>query len=131
MRADSHSYRFLADYAQAVLVIISQTINGKIIGRCTMALMNCLVCKKAVSSRSLHCLDCGAPIATAKRLRLHALGSMIILIAGSVWLMIAPTVGDVESHLSIAGWLITMACTGYAATKLNAELQVNSGDIDP
>ena len=95
-----------------------------------MALMNCPVCNKAVSPRALSCLGCGAPIATAKRLKLHALGSMIILIAGTVWLMVAPTVGDVESHVSIAGWLITLGCTGHAATKLSAVLQINSGDVD-
>ena len=106
-----------------------------------MPLINCPDCKKEISSRASTCPGCGAPLITAnaaadsvveqsstfqkpsERLNLHALGSIIMLVVGIVWIIVAakPPQDDME----ISGWLITIGVTWYAATKLRATPGVN------
>ena len=64
-----------------------------------MALILCPDCEREISEHALKCLDCGAPIASAedlgpvrtiqetgKMLKLHTVGSTLMLIGGVIWL---------------------------------------------
>ena len=109
-----------------------------------MPLINCSDCKKEISCRASTCPGCGAPIITSnaaadtvveqsstfqepsERLKLHALGSIIMLIVGIVWIIVAAK--PPQDYMEISGWLIMIGVTWYAATKLRATPQINFAD---
>ncbi|ALP53990.1 hypothetical protein Tel_13060 [Candidatus Tenderia electrophaga] len=99
-----------------------------------MALIDCPECGKKVSDAATSCPNCGIGIASAretqaagtplttiqetgKRLKLHTIGAVLLLLVGAIWFFSQPT--GIEQHAS--PWpplLMFLGLTWYLVTKL-------------
>ena|GEM_PF-1679065 len=102
-----------------------------------MALIYCPDCNKQISSNARTCLGCGAPIAdakeaggsgvkslmttqeTSKRLKLHTMGSVFLILFGAGWLMFAYQAIQIgrDPNLGIPALLLFAGFAWYTATR--------------
>jgi len=104
-----------------------------------MALINCPECGKQVSDKAMACPNCGVGIAsaaesrgsgttvttvqeTSKKLKLHTLGSVILILFGVIWVIAATSAvehgGDPGIGVSLAPFLIFAGFVWFIATRI-------------
>jgi len=101
-----------------------------------MALVKCGECGARVSSSAAACPHCGAPVAadgraagtaltttqaTSKQLKLHTLISVLAIIVGLVWLLIAASGEDAakaDRTRIIPALLLGLGIVGYFVTRV-------------
>ncbi len=99
-----------------------------------MALISCPECNNQVSSTAAACPRCGAPIAgalearaagaslttvqeTSKRLKLHTLGAVLLIIIGVFWLIAEINAVDGQGQAGISTLLIMAGLIWYFVTR--------------